>query len=267
MPYNSFFFLYMYVANHVLEEALKPGSNGMPKGLFHADLKGIMIISVVQAGFIFSGNVGTGILLAKQQQQDGGVSSSWSPPCAVGLTGVGWGFLVGASVRELLVFMYDYGSLAAASSDTGLKLGGQAELTVGPFGRSAQVSVDVSGKGIGGTVAVAFSKGAFVGLSIAGSVVGCRSAANQAFYGDAVSPQDILSLGRVAIPENKVTLMNEVYDKLNKLAAGTVVEPTADDDAKKSTAKSAADAAAAAVNQATDVVQVNAAEEAAKEVP
>jgi lipid-binding SYLF domain-containing protein len=68
-------------ANHVLDTALDPKSNGVPKGLFQQELFGIVLISVVEAGFIFSGNVGTGILLARYD--DG----KWSPPCAVGLTG------------------------------------------------------------------------------------------------------------------------------------------------------------------------------------
>ena len=230
----------------------------------------MILISVIEAGFIFSGNVGTGILLAKHQQSDGGKSSSssssssWSPPCAVGLTGVGWGFLVGGSVRDVMVFMYDDNTVAAATSDAGVKFGGQAEVTIGPFGRSAQVSVDLSNKGIGGSVSVAFSKGAFLGLNIEGAVVGARHAANQAFYGDPYSPQDIVLLGRAKVPEGKVTLLEEVYDKLNKLAQGSVKE-TADEEAKKAAAKAAADAAAIEANKAPDVVQVDAATEAAKE--
>jgi SH3 domain-containing YSC84-like protein 1 len=42
---------------------------------------GIILISVIEAGFIFSGNIGTGIVLA--QKADG----SWSAPSAIGLTG------------------------------------------------------------------------------------------------------------------------------------------------------------------------------------
>lgn len=254
-------YTYIHTANHVLEQALKPGSNGVPKGLFNENLKGMILISVIEAGFIFSGNVGTGIFMTKQS--DG---KTWSPPCAVGLTGIGWGFLVGGSVRDVMVFMYDDNTVAAATSDAGVKFGGQAEFTVGPFGRSAQVSVDLSNKGIGGSVSVAFTKGAFLGLNIEGAVVGARHAANQAFYGEPYSPQDIVLLGRAKVPEGKVTLLEEVYDKLNKLAEGSVKESvTADEAAKQAAAKAAADAAASEANKAPDVVQVDAAAEAAKE--
>ena len=50
---------------------------------------------------MFSGNVGTGIVIARKP--DGG----WSPPSAVGVSGLGWGFIVGASVKHLLYLIYD----------------------------------------------------------------------------------------------------------------------------------------------------------------
>lgn len=242
-------------ANHVLEQALSPGTNGVPRSLFNG-IKGLILLSVVEVGFIFSGNVGTGILLSKKE--DGG----WSPPSAVGLTGVGWGFLIGGSLRDLMIFLYDENSLASASD--GLKVGGQMELTLGPFGRTAQANIDLSNKGVGATFAVAFSKGAFLGLSLEGAVVGVRGAANQAFYGQPYSPQDIALLGRAQLPD-KVTLISDVYDKLNKLSAGALADPTPDEEAKKLAAKASADAAALQANQAPDVVQVDAAAEAAKE--
>jgi len=55
--------------------------------------KGIILLSVVEAGFIFSGNVGTGVIIANKY--DG----TWSPPSALGLGGIGWGFMVGAEVK------------------------------------------------------------------------------------------------------------------------------------------------------------------------
>jgi lipid-binding SYLF domain-containing protein len=68
-------------ANHVLEKALDPATNGVPRDLFR-QAKGLVLISVLEVGFIFSGNVGTGILLAKKE-------NDWSAPSAVGLAGIG----------------------------------------------------------------------------------------------------------------------------------------------------------------------------------
>jgi len=54
-----------------------------------------------QLGFIFSGNVGTGIVMLKSP--DG--TFNQAPPCAVGLTGVGFGLLAGASVKDVVMFL------------------------------------------------------------------------------------------------------------------------------------------------------------------
>jgi lipid-binding SYLF domain-containing protein len=237
---------------------MKPGFNGIPPDLFKK-CKGVILLSVIEVGFIFSGNVGTGIILAKKP--DG----SWSVPCACGLTGVGWGFLVGGSVKDLFVFLMNDSTLASALADTGIKFGGQAEFALGPFGRSGKVDIGLSGGGVGGTVAIAFAKGAFIGLSVEGAVVGVRNAVNASFYGKEESPRNIVLSDAVSMPEGKVTLINDVYEKLAKLSEGKAEEPTEENEAKKSAAKSAVEQAAASAKDQPDVVKVDAAAEAAKE--
>ena len=67
-------------ANHVLTAVLHPNTLAFPRSLFERDLKGVVLLTTVEAGFIFTGNVGSGILLAHR-------NGKWSPPCAVGLSG------------------------------------------------------------------------------------------------------------------------------------------------------------------------------------
>lgn len=193
-------------------EELSHAKNVMtiPKELFEK-CKGICLISIVEVGFIFSGNVGTGIILAKNE--DG----SWSKPVACGLTGVGWGFLVGGSVKETMIFIMDDNSMEGMSSDKGLKIGGQLELTVGPWGRSGRFDLGLGTKGASGTVAIAMSMGAFLGVNIHGSAVGARDAVNASFYGKEVTPRQIMYGDEVSMPEGKETKINEVYEKLKNL--------------------------------------------------
>lgn len=81
--------------------------------------KGIILLSVVEAGFIFSGNVGTGVVIA--HKYDG----TWSPPSALGLGGIGWGFMVGAEVKDLVICVMDDETLQALTGQHQLKVGGQ----------------------------------------------------------------------------------------------------------------------------------------------
>lgn len=205
--------LLFHVANHVLEEAMRPGVNGVPPELFQRCV-GVLLVSVVEFGFVFSGNVGTGILLAKQG--DG----RWSKPSAVGLTGVGWGLLVGGSIKELMVFIMSEATLDGVTSDSGIKLGGQAEITLGPFGRTAKLDIHAGNRGVGGTISIAFSKGVFLGLSVEGAIVGTRNAVNYSFYGRDVSTRQVLFDPSLDFPTDKTTLMDDVYAKLATLSKG-----------------------------------------------
>ena len=87
-------------ANHVLDIALDPATPGIPRGMIK-NCKGIILLSVVEAGFIFSGNVGTGVVIANKY--DG----TWSAPSAIGLAGIGFGFMVGAEVKDIVMCVMD----------------------------------------------------------------------------------------------------------------------------------------------------------------
>jgi lipid-binding SYLF domain-containing protein len=226
--------IYSSTANDVLEKALKPGINGIPKKLFENAI-GIIIASGVQVGFIFSGSTGSGIVMKK-------TDTGWSPPCAVGMTGMGFGLLLGVSVRDIIIFVYDDRTMDALSTKHGAQIGAQLELTIGPFGRVGKVTVDASKGGWGPTAAVAYSKGAFAGWSAEGAKVGAREFVNNKFYGVPTTAKDILyTPGSVTVPAYKVTMLSEIHDKLNKLQEGATAEPDAAEEAKKEAAKEVAD--------------------------
>lgn len=124
----------------------------------------------------------------------------------------------GASLKDLIVFINTHEALDALMSKQGLELGGQAEVTLGHHGRSFGLDVNMSHQGVGMTYTVAYSKGAFVGLSVQGAVIGSRNAINMYFYGKEVSPEAILmDEGAVEFPVKWMCLMDEVYAKLMAL--------------------------------------------------
>ena len=237
---------------------MNPRSNGIPQTLFKTCV-GVILIQTVEVGLVVSGTVGSGILL---KREDG---NKWSLPTACGLGGIGWGLLVGASVKDLIVFIMDETKMNAIAFDKiGLKVGGQVETTLGPLGRSANMDMTVSKKGVGSTISFAYSKGAFLGMSIEGAIVGARHAVNKKFYGKEVTAKDIFE-GKVELPADKVTLLNDVYDQLEKLSSGTSAAP--ENEEKKQAAAAIAHQASAELNEelAADISYVDAEVEAAKE--
>jgi Las17-binding protein actin regulator len=147
---------------------------------------------------------------------------------------------------------------------TGFKLGGQAELTLGTLGRNADLSINASGQGVGATVAISFTKGAFGGIALEGAVIGSRTSVNKTFYKQSYTPIQILYEDTIKLPEG--TLMPEVYAKLNKLMEGETVEPTHDELTKVEVALDEANKLGEeAAKDEPDIVLVDAKAEAAKE--
>jgi Las17-binding protein actin regulator len=148
----------------------------------------------------------------------------------------------------------------------GAKLGSQFEATVGPFGRAGFADFELSKEGWGPTFTLAYSKGAFAGIALQGAAVGARDFVNNKFYSAVVTPKDIVD-GNVTVPADKTTMLQEVYDKLNKCLEGTTAEVTSEEEEKKKAAQEAAEKEheAMAKEHAEEVVEVDAAELAAKE--
>jgi lipid-binding SYLF domain-containing protein len=227
----------------VLCHVLKHPHRDMTKQLFEKCI-GIVIMSVVQGGFVFAGSIGTGILLKKKQKQpqqsnesSNGCQYSWSLPTAVGMSGIGYGILAGVSYKDLVIFLMDEMVFQAiASSTKGFKLGGQGELTLGNIGRALKLDFNYSSNtkqdgGFGSTVSFAYSKGLFGGISLEGAMIGRRDICNLRFYHGDYTPTQIVTNedNSIQIPEHRTTLLKEVYDKLNVLSSSSAPSTTSED--------------------------------------
>lgn len=180
------------------------------------------------------------------------------------MAGLGFGILVGVSASDLIVFIMDDITLDGMLTKHGAKIGSQFEATIGPFGRAGFADFELSKDGWGPTFTLAYSKGAFAGIALQGAAVGAREFVNNKFYSAAVSPRDIVE-GNVTVPAGKTTMLQEVYDKLNKCLEGTTAEPTTEEEEKKKAAKDVAMKEHEDIQNSPEVVPVDAAHEAAKE--
>jgi lipid-binding SYLF domain-containing protein len=192
---------------------MDPKIGGLHPDLFGPGLRGISFISIAEAGFVFSGNVGTGIVLANRP--DG----SWSPPSAIGISGLGWGFIMGASLKHLVYLIYNDTTMKTMSGNVGVTLGTKVEAALGNWGRSAEATNILSNMGIGTDIGFHYSQGLLSGFSVQEVVCNPRTRASKVFYGKKVSPSEILfKKDAVDIPEG--TLISEVYAKLEALCGG-----------------------------------------------
>lgn len=215
--------LFCIPANHVMTYALDPGIRGIPKGYFMS-CAGVVVMSCLQAGFMFSGSVGTGIFMKRDME------GNWSNPVACGMAGVGVGFQIGATSKDVIIFLPDDESVQALFSK-GVKMSAQSDVTVG-VGREFEGGVSASGSGVSSMISMAYTKGAFMGASMEGALISPRRGANEAFYGPGNGDPDAIIEGRVAFPIDKVTMFGELKDKLEKLSQG-VSEKIGEAEAKK----------------------------------
>lgn len=212
-------------ADKVLDRATKTDRDGALRRLFEKS-RGIILISVVEGALLVSGAAGVGIMMVKDPDE------TWSPPCACGMVSTSMGFAVGAVIKDVIIFALDEKSVRDFTTKVGLKLGVGTSVTLGTVGTNVGAnvnltptgtssSINVNNLGVGGTVSIAFSQGAYVSASISGAVVGPRDMVNQDFYESPVTANDIL-FGDVDIPKDKFSpVLGDVYDKLDMLSEGS----------------------------------------------
>jgi len=225
-------------------ESANNNSSGSLANLFsndeERDLLGIGFFTIWEAGIVLSGYCGTGIVLSRNI-----MNGEWSGPVAVGVSGVGAGLQIGASVRSIVYLIYDYFTLKSIiGTDGGVIFGLGAGATIGTWTKNTgkQTAYITSPKmlrtaGIGSNIALVRGLAGFHGaVSIKAGICKPRDKINARFYGkEPLSGSDILLSGDpIEIPNSSrgtgnvgsntsnyqaKRLMEIIQSKLKKLCA------------------------------------------------
>jgi SH3 domain-containing YSC84-like protein 1 len=183
----------------------------IPKTLLK-DCAGIAFMTVVKAGFLFAGKVGTGLVIGRRP--DG----TWSAPSAIATMGVSWGLLIGADVTDFVVILRTSNALKAFSGVGNIQLGAGVDVALGPIGRAANGTIAVGDKGLAPVLSYSQSRGLFAGLSLDGTIIGTRKGVNFKFYGKHYDPIEILTGDTVPQPKAAAPL----YEAIMKHMDGTL---------------------------------------------
>lgn len=199
------------------------------------DLLGIGLFTILEGGCLLSGYHGRGIVMSRNI-----VTGSWSAPVAVGLSGVGAGFLVGASGRSLVYLIYDYFTLESIIQQSGLMFGIGAGATIGSWTKQMGCGTTyitspktLRSAGLGSNVAVSRGLNGLYGaaLSIEAGICRSRDKVNARFYDqeNLHGSQILLSGETIPIPDTTTKgtcnveakrLLEEVHWKLETLCSG-----------------------------------------------
>src|SRR5215510_9171682 len=173
------------------------------------DAKGLAILTVLKAGFLFSGQGGLGLVVARTMSGwvnvAYGRAAGWSGPSAIATGGAGFGFQVGAEVTEYVMVFNTDDAVKAFSRGGNVTLGGDVSVAAGPVGRTATVAVTP----VAAVYSYSRSKGLFAGVAVKGTVLATRDGANEKYYGRKVTAEEILS-GRVKPPASADRLRQEL---------------------------------------------------------
>jgi len=154
---------------------------GIPRDVLRHS-KGLAIMTVVKAAFIFSGKGGQGVVVAR-------TGRGWSGPSFIATGGAGWGLQVGAQVTDFVIVLNSDRAVNAFSRGGNVTIGADVSAAAGPVGRTAAGA-------IAPTAAVytySRSKGLFAGVSLEGAVIGTQRDSNFRYYGRPVRADEILS--------------------------------------------------------------------------
>jgi lipid-binding SYLF domain-containing protein len=165
----------------IIENFQKIPEQAIPNAVLR-DAKGLAILTVLKAGFLFAGRGGKGVVIAR-------TGKGWSGPSAIGTGGAGFGFQAGAQVSEVVIVLNTPAAVEAFARGGNVTLGGNLSITAGPVGRDAEGRIGLQ------SVMFSYSRsqGLFGGVSVEGTVIATRNDDNAAYYGKKVSAKDILS--------------------------------------------------------------------------
>ncbi|CAD6897373.1 unnamed protein product [Tilletia controversa] len=166
-----------------------------------ASAKGLAIFTVFRTGLGFSGPGGSGVVL--KRLPDG----SWSGPSGLLLHTIGWGFLIGLDIYDVVLVLRTDKAVEAFRNPK-ISVGAEIAVAAGPVGNGVMLD---SGPEASPAFSYVKSKGFYAGLQLDGNIILKRKDENSRFYGiPDVSTADIFS-GRVPAPRAAYPLLKTIY--------------------------------------------------------
>lgn len=180
-------------ARITIEDLKKDKEFGNARDLIHRARAVLIVPRLYKGGFFVGGEGGTGVMMT--HAADG----AWSQPAFYTLGSASFGLQIGLEQSEMVLFVMSQKALDALNSNE-VKLGAGAGITVVTLGSNVEGATTTNaGADI---VTWASSSGAYAGISLNGSVIHPDTDDNTAYYGRAVTPQEILYRKTVSSPSS-----------------------------------------------------------------
>ena len=171
----------------ILKEIMDAPDQGIPVDLLKSAYCVVIVPGVKQAGFVVGGKYGRGFAVCRKDNHAG-----WGAPAAVRIEGGSFGFQIGASETDVVMLVMDQRSMSGILSSK-FTLGGAAEVSAGPVGRSSTAQTDASMRAK--VLSYSRSRGVFAGLALTGATLRQDLDENKEMYGSSTSNEQVLNGG------------------------------------------------------------------------
>jgi lipid-binding SYLF domain-containing protein len=160
-------------ATNAFAQAMVMPQNEIPRSLL-AEAQAVVIVpSMVRGAFVVGVQHGRGVLVMRDAQ------GSWQPPRFIQITGGSVGYQIGVQATDLVLVFRTQQSVANLLRGT-MKIGVDASAAAGPVGRQTSAATDLQLQAE--ILSYSRARGAFVGVSIDGSVISLDPNAEAIYY-------------------------------------------------------------------------------------
>ena len=191
-----------------LNRLTSAGDNNIPQTIL-ADAKCVAIVpKLIKGGFVIGAQHGRGVATCRTQK-------GWSTPAFFVITGGSWGAQIGVEGVDLvMLFMNNEGAEKLLAANW--KIGADAGIAAGPFGRDASASTDWKLKS--GILTYSHAKGAFIGATLNGANVRADEDSIKSFYGRAYDFRTLLT-GQVVPPPAAHEFLSQIRQNFREANA------------------------------------------------
>jgi SH3 domain-containing YSC84-like protein 1 len=183
-----------------LHQILATPDKGIPDEVFKGAKCIAVVPGLIKGGFILAGKHGRGVATCRLP------NGRWSAPAFFTISGGSWGAQIGVESVDLVMMIMNDEGMRHLLHDK-FQMGGEAAAAAGPIGRHAEAGTDW--KVESQMLTYSRSKGLFVGIDLAGSVVERDKDSTIAFYGKDLTTNQILT-GKVVAPADARPFLAEV---------------------------------------------------------
>jgi SH3 domain-containing YSC84-like protein 1 len=162
----------------------------------------VVLPSVVKFAIGIGGSYGRGVMTCRGGKDFRG---KWGAPTMMALEGGSVGLQLGGEATDFVLLLMNSRSASAILSSK-VKLGGDASAAAGPVGRTAAADTDVTMRAE--ILTYSRARGAFAGISLAGSTLRPDNDANKNLYGKEISAAQVVAGGAVPAPPSAAMLIS-----------------------------------------------------------